>query len=69
MNDPFKAIFHYFGDYLNGNFQKPDNISKLHWENHKFSICFVILEFYCLLTNNSIIEMLLEAKKLVYKDT
>ena len=60
LMNPFDAIQHFFGEQLFGS--KPVNVSNLHWENHKFSMCFVVLELHCSLLGIPIIKMLIDAR-------
>lgn len=64
--NPFKGIEYFFGEYLLGLVKKPDSVPKLQWENFKFCFCMAVLELHCLVTGNSIIDLIEAAYKFIY---
>jgi hypothetical protein len=66
LQNPFDGIAHFFGDFLlTETVKRPDSISGLVWDNHKYSMCHVILELHCLLHNSSIFDMMIQAREFV----
>ncbi|TNV77606.1 hypothetical protein FGO68_gene2387 [Halteria grandinella] len=61
-DNPFGGIDYYFWEYITDMIPKPESCSKNNWMNHKFCCCATILELSCILTGNSFVDMLLQAK-------